>query len=108
MGESQAGISAERIFGYSAEEVLGKDVSLFYLVTDVRKGMPERDLHSALAKGNLEVEAWRRRKDESWLWAHVGVTPMKNPSGSLLGFATVVRDSTEKRRAEESIRQRAR
>ena len=56
-------------------------------------------------EGTFEAEGWRRRKDDTRLWAHVGVSPMRSSSGSLLGFATVIRDMTEKRRAEESLRQ---
>jgi PAS domain S-box-containing protein len=98
-------LGAERILGYSAAEVLGRNYSVFHFAGDVRRGLPGRDLEAALAQGKLEIEGWRRRKDQSWFWAHVGFTPMRNPSGALLGFATVIRDSTEKRRAEESLRQ---
>jgi PAS domain S-box-containing protein len=98
-------LGAERIFQYSAREVLGQSVSLFYLPADVRSGTPHGDLQAALAHGNWEFEGWRRRRDESRLWAHVGITPMRNPAGTFLGFATVVRDCTERRRAEESVRQ---
>ena len=98
-------LGAERILGYSAAEVLGRNYSVFHFAGDVRQGLPERDLEAALAQGKLEIEGWRRRKDQSWFWAHVGFTPMRKPSGALLGFATVIRDSTEKRRAEESLRQ---
>lgn len=97
-------LGAERIFQYSAGEVLGQDLSLFYLAAEARKETPQNDLHAALVQGNWEFEGWRRRKDGSRLWAHVGITPMRNPAGGFLGFATVIRDCTERRRAEESIR----
>src|SRR5262249_15762978 len=67
--------------------------------------VPERQIEMSKAQGTFEVEGWRRRKDNTRLWAYVGVSPMRSSSGSLLGFATVIRDKTEKRRAEELLRQ---
>src|SRR5262245_10999661 len=98
-------VGAERILGYTASEVLGCDHSLFFLPEDPRRGIPQRSLETAVEEGRFEFEGWQRRKDHGRLWAHLGVTPMRSSSGALLGFATVIRDITQKRRAEESLRQ---
>jgi PAS domain S-box-containing protein len=98
-------VGAERILGYRAEEILGRDHAEFYDPEDILLRVPERHIEMSKMKGTFEAEGWRRRKDDTRLWAHVGVSPMRSSSGSLLGFATVIRDMTEKRRAEESLRQ---
>ena len=98
-------VGAERILGYRAEEILGRNHAEFYVPEDVLCRVPERHVEMSKAKGTFEAEGWRRRKDDTRVWVHVGLSPMRSPSGSLLGFATVVRDMTAKRRAEESLRQ---
>jgi PAS domain S-box-containing protein len=96
---------AERILGYAASEIVGHDHGTFYLSEDVRLGAPERNLEKAATEGTFEVEGLRRRKDGTRLWAQVGVTPLRNGSGSLRGFAMVIRDITERIRAEERLRE---
>ena len=98
-------VGAERILGYRDEEILGWNHAKFYVPEDILLRVPERHIEMSKAKGTFEAEGWRQRKDDTRLWAHVGVSPMRSSSGSLLGFATVIRDMTEKRRAEESLRQ---
>ena len=98
-------VGAERILGYRAEEILGRNHAEFYVPEDILLRVPERHIEMSKTEGTFEAEGWRRRKDDTRLWAHVGVSPMRSSSGSLLGFATVIRDMTEKRRAEESLHQ---
>ena len=96
-------VGAERILGYRADEILGRNHAEFYVPEDILLRVPERHIEMSKTKGTFEAEGWRRRKDDTRVWAHVGVSPMRSSSGSLLGFATVIRDMTEKRRAEESL-----
>ncbi len=98
-------VGAERILGYRAEEILGRNHAEFYVPEDLQLRVPERHIELCKAEGTFDSEGWRRRKDDTRLWAHVGVSTMRSSSGSLLGFAAVIRDMTEKRRAEESLRQ---
>ena len=98
-------VGAERILGYRAEEILGRNHAAFYVPADILLRVPERHIELSKTEGTFEAEGWRRRKDDTRLWAHVGVSPMRSSSGSLLGFAAVIRDMTERRRAEESLRQ---
>ena len=96
---------AERIKGYSAQEILGQHISRFYPPQDVQAGKPERGLEVAAAEGRWEDEGWRVRKDGSRFWANVVVTPLRGADGALLGFAELSRDLTERRGAETALRQ---
>jgi len=92
---------AERIKGYSADEIIGQNHSRFYLEEDVRAGKPELELRAAAADGRYETERWTVRKDGSRFWGDVIVTPVTDATGVLRGFGKVTRDLTERKRAEE-------
>jgi PAS domain S-box-containing protein len=99
---------AERIKGYKAEEILGKHFSTFYLPEEIASGKCEMELATAVAEGRFEDEGWRLRQDGSRFWANVVITPLRAPSGLLIGFAKVTRDLTERVRAESERVQLAR
>lgn len=92
---------AQRAKGYSPEEIIGRHFSVFYAPEDVAAGKPERELAIATAKGRVEDEGWRVRRDGSRFWADVVITAVRDASGSLVGFAKVTRDVTERRRLAE-------
>ncbi len=92
---------AERILGYRASEIIGRNHAVFYPSEEVRRGAPRRALNDAKAEETCEVEGWRRRKDGTGLWAQVGMTPLRSGSGSMRAFAMVIRDITERKQAEE-------
>jgi PAS domain S-box-containing protein len=93
---------AERIKGYRADEILGKHFSLFYPPEVVAAGKPDRELVMAEATGRFEEEGWRLRKDGSRFWANVIITPMRDDSGRLRGFAKVTRNDIELMRAYDA------
>src|SRR5437588_8020870 len=62
---------AERIKGYSSDEIIGQHFSRFYPPEDVKSGQPARELAQAAATGKYEEEGWRVRKDGSRFWANV-------------------------------------
>ncbi|MFO0800963.1 MAG: PAS domain S-box protein [Gemmataceae bacterium] len=95
---------AERIKGYTAEEVVGKHFSVFYTAEDQRQGEPARVLARASAEGRAEAEGWRVRKDGSRLWASVVVTVVRDAAGAITGFGKVTRDLTERKCAEDALR----
>ncbi|HVH41175.1 MAG TPA: PAS domain S-box protein, partial [Labilithrix sp.] len=99
---------AERIKGYRADEIIGQHFSVFYPETDVRGGKCDLELEVATAEGRFEDEGWRVRKDGSRFWANVIITRLLDAQGSLVGFAKVTRDLTERRAAEEARVQLAR
>ena len=96
---------ARRIKGYEEAEVIGSHFSIFYSLTDRTLGVPEALLARAEREGHAEQEGWRVRKDASRFWANVVVTALRSPSGALRGFAKVTREMTERRQAEESLRE---
>jgi PAS domain S-box-containing protein len=102
---------AERIKGYSADEIIGQHFSRFYTEPDRSAGIPARALFTATQEGRFEAEGWRVRKDGTMFWANVVIDPIRGEAGELIGFAKITRDISERRNAElaleESQRQRA-
>ncbi len=94
---------AERIKGYTAEEILGQHFSRFYTEEDIERGKPDHALGIAAAQGRFEDEGWRVRKDGSRFFANVIVTALRDENGRLRGFSKVTRDFTERKRAEEAL-----
>jgi PAS domain S-box-containing protein len=95
-------MGAERIKGYSSDEVVGSHFSRFYTEQDRARGLPETALVAAKDEGRFESEGWRLRKDGSAFWAHVIIDPIYNDEGKHIGFAKVTRDITEKVEAEKA------
>ncbi|NUR32859.1 MAG: PAS domain S-box protein, partial [Gemmatimonadaceae bacterium] len=98
-------VGAMRIKGYSPADIIGKHFSIFYPPEAVASGFPAYELREATRVGRFEDEGWRVRKDGSLFWANVVITALRDPRGDLVGFAKVTRDLTERRAAEESLRQ---
>ncbi len=94
---------AERIKGYSADEVLGLHFSRFFTQEDQERGRPAELLRQAVARDRVEQEDWRVRKDGSRFWANVVITAIRDSSGEVTGFAKVTRDMTDRKRAEEAL-----
>src|SRR5262249_36821690 len=96
---------AERIKGYKAEQILGHHFSCFYPPEDVAAGLPEQALQRAREHGQIETEGWRGRKDGSKVWANVVLTSRTDEASNFGGFAKITRDLTERKRAEEALRE---
>jgi PAS domain S-box-containing protein len=95
---------AQRIKGYKAAEIIGRHFSCFYPESDIRAGKPRWELETAVEQGRFEDEGWRRRKDGSTFWANVIITPIRDESHQLIGFAKVTRDITDRMEKEKSLR----
>jgi PAS domain S-box-containing protein len=95
--------AAERINGYTAEEVIGRHFSVFYPPELVKAGHPQHELESALAAGRYQEVGERMRKDGSRFWADVTLTPIHDDAGELRGFAKITRDITERKQTEEAL-----
>ena len=91
---------AERLKGYRAEEIIGRHFSAFYPEEDLAARKPWWELEVAARDGRFEDEGWRLRKDGTPFWANVVITALREPDGTLRGFAKVTRDLTERRAAE--------
>jgi PAS domain S-box-containing protein len=94
-------LGAERIKGWTANEIIGRHFSAFYPEEDVRAGKCEMELEVAAREGRFEDEGWRVRKDGSRFWANVVITAVRDEHGELVGFSKVTRDLTDRKRAEE-------
>jgi PAS domain S-box-containing protein len=96
---------ARRLKGYSPEEIIGKHFSVFYPPEKVAERFPEYELEVAAEVGRFEDEGWRVRKDGSRFWASVVITALRDADGQLVGFGKVTRDLTDRRQAEEALRE---
>ncbi|SHJ73964.1 PAS domain S-box-containing protein [Roseomonas rosea] len=91
---------AERIKGYAATEITGQHFSRFYTPEDIATRLPWRALETAEREGRFEAEGWRLRKDGSRFWAGVVIDAIRDESGTLIGFAKITRDLSERREAQ--------
>jgi PAS domain S-box-containing protein len=98
---------AERVKGYSADEIIGRHFSIFYPEEDKAWDKPGFELKEAARVGRFEDEGWRLRKDGSRFWANVVITALRDGEGELVGFAKITRDLTERRAREEQARKLA-
>jgi len=92
-----------RIKGYSADEIIGQSMSVFYTADDVARGLPQKLLGVATAEGRVENEGWRVRKNGTRFWADVVITALRDDNGTLIGFGKVTRDLTERKQAQEAL-----
>lgn len=96
---------AERLKGYRPDEIIGEHFSRFYTDEDRGRGRPAHALQSALIDGRFEAEGWRVRKDGSSFWANAVIDPIRNENGEHIGFAKITRDLSERKAAEEALRE---
>jgi formate hydrogenlyase transcriptional activator len=94
---------AERIKGYTAEEIVGKHFSAFFTEEDRGRDRPAELIRLAILKGRVEEEAWRLRKDGSRFWADVVLTAIRDSNNEITGFSKVTRDFTDRKRAGEAV-----
>lgn len=93
---------AERIKGYTEQEIVGQHFSVFYLSQECPQH-PDMALREATRNGHYMEEAWRCRKDGSRFWASVVITAQYDSSGALRGFSKITRDITDRRAAEIAL-----
>lgn len=96
---------AKLLKGYRAEEIIGQHIERFYTEADRQSNKPLQLLKQAMEQGRVENEGWRVRKDGSRFWADVIITALVDEKGTLRGYAKVTRDLTERRQAEEALRE---
>ena len=97
-------VGAQRLYGYRAEEIVGRHFSTFYTADAVSCSWPEYEIETATRDNRFEDEGWRVRKDGTRYWANVVISALRRPDGSLRGFAKVTRDLTERRLQQEALR----
>ncbi len=94
---------AQRIKGYTPQEIIGQHFSKFYSPEDAAAGVPQIGLNTVRREGRFEKEGWRYRKDGSKFWASVVIDAIRAPNGELIGYAKITRDMTERMRAQEQL-----
>jgi len=94
---------AQRIKGYSADDIIGQHFSKFYTPDDRDAAIPQYALRRAEFEGRFEAEGWRVRKDGTWFWASVVIDSIRDEAGKLIGFAKITRDITERREAQKRL-----
>ncbi len=92
---------AEKIKGYTAQEAIGQNFSIFYRQEDLQSGLPQRLIETATRENKASHEGWRIRRDGSLFWASVVITALHDHEGNVFGFSKVTRDLTERKLAEE-------
>ena len=95
---------AEHILGYTAEEIIGQSGARVFVPEDVASGVPQREMHGAVTAGSSTDERWHLRKDGTRFWCTGVMTVVRDDSGQLRGFAKVMRDETDRRRADEQLK----
>src|SRR3546814_15135804 len=86
---------AQRLKGWTAAEMIGNPADLFYPDDAVAAGKPAAIRAEAVTCGKIEMDDWRVRKDGSEFLAHIAITALKNPDGTVRGLAIVIRDLTD-------------
>jgi PAS domain S-box-containing protein len=95
--------TAQKIIGYTTQEIVGKHFSVFYRPDERRAGVPNRALELAVQKGRHEMEGWRIRKNGTPFFVTGVLTAIRDDNSNLLGFASVIRDATERRNTQEKL-----
>ena len=95
--------TAHKIIGYTSQEIVGKHFSIFYRPDERRAGVPNRALELAGQKGRHEMEGWRIRKNGTPFFVTGVLTAIRDDNSNLLGFASVIRDATERRDTQEKL-----
>ncbi len=101
-------LGAERLKGYTSQEIIGQHFSRFYPPESLDASLPARALEVAADLGRFENEGWRVRKDGSRFWANVIISRLGDDDGKLIGFTKVTRDLTERREAERRLERKTR
>jgi PAS domain S-box-containing protein len=98
-------LGAERLFGWTSAEMVGNTQDVIFTAEDRAMGAPEQERATARKEGRAVDERWHRRKDGSRLFLSGSMTALLGPQGTLVGFAKVARDTTDRRMAEEGLRE---
>lgn len=101
-------VGAERVNGYRAKDIVGRNFDCFYTSEDRRAGLPSQALAIARTSGRFEGDGWRVRRNGERYWAHVTVSPIVDADGNLVGFAKIIRDLTASEQQADRAREATR
>ena len=97
---------AEKIKGYKAQEIVGKNYSAFFVKEDRENDLPQKTLKKAVLNGKATYEGWRVRKDGSMFWGYTVITALHS-GNEIIGFTKVTRDLTELKKADDKLKEYA-
>jgi len=95
---------AERIKQYKESEVVGRPFHIFYLPQDRNIGLPEKLIREAQETGRASHEGWRLRKDQTRFWGSITITALHDNNNNIIGYSKVTRDLTERKLAEDKLK----
>lgn len=93
---------ARELFGYHADEVIGRPFDLLYSEEDQEAGVPRRDLRDCADMGREEDERWRVRRNGSRFFSSGVLTAIRDDAGGVVGYVSILRDITERKEREEA------
>jgi len=96
---------AEKIKGYKEAEIIGRNFRIFYRPEDQIQQLPQKLIEQARSEGKAIHEGWRVRKDGTTFWGSVVLTALHDDLNNVIGFSKVTRDLTERKVAEDKIKQ---
>ncbi len=93
-----------KIFGYEPEEAIGESFDLIFTDEDRKNLVPKREIEIALKEGRATDNRWHIAKDKSLFYAYGLVFPLTGIDGEMLGYVKILRDLTERKQSEDSIK----
>jgi PAS domain S-box-containing protein len=98
---------AEKIKGYKEKEIIGKNFRIFYQEVDRKNKLPEKLINTAIREGKAMHEGWRVRSNGTRFWGSIVITALHDNDNNIIGFSKVTRDLTEKKAADDKLREYA-
>ncbi|MCE3295958.1 MAG: hypothetical protein K0R65_1672 [Crocinitomicaceae bacterium] len=95
---------SSNIFGYETDEIIGKHFSIIFTEEDIDSGIPLKEIETALKDGRATDNRWHICKDGSLFYAYGLVFPLIGMNGEMLGYVKILRDLTERKKAEDAIK----
>ena len=96
--------SLQRVGGWLAEDVQGRDMSMFLPLDDTNRPHIDLLLAQAQRTGSVETESWRLKRDGTRFWGNTVITALPDEAGDVRGFVVVTRDLTERKRTEDELK----
>ena len=93
-----------KIFGYETEEIIGENFNIIFTDEDLKNGIPQKEIQAANKEGRATDNRWHVTKDKNIFYASGLVFPLIGINGEMLGYVKILRDLTEGKKSEDSIK----